>query len=121
MEHLNKLATLKEIGAIEYRIADQALDQNIRLHVIRRSLDNLIDTTPRKFWGILAQCRRALEAGDMLELVAGCALVRSMVPVTWGMLPAGYETTIGRKTKAGRVVDGVTYEHPLAATRVVVL
>lgn len=86
---LNPLATIKELGAIEWRINDANLDSHIRAACIRRNLDNLIDTTPRKFHGIILGCSKALEAGDYLELVAGLALIRSMVPTTYGMTPAG--------------------------------
>lgn len=86
---LNPLATIKELGAIEWRINDANLDSHIRAACIRRSLDNLIDTTPRKFHGIILRCLKALEAGDYLELVAGLALIRSMIPTTYGMTPAG--------------------------------
>ena len=91
MTTMNPLATLKEIGAIEWRINDAALDPRIKVACIRRSLDNLIDTTApaRKFHGIIAKCRAALDNGDTLDLLAGLALLRSMVPVTYGMIPAG--------------------------------
>ena len=107
MTYLNPLATLKELGAAEWRINDANLDSHIRAACIRRNLDNLIDTTPRKFHGIILGCSKALEAGDYLELVAGLALIRSMIPITWGMVPAGTLVTVGgvlyRKNKIGRV------------------
>lgn len=91
MNTMNPLATLKEIGTIEWRIHDAALDPRIKAACIRRSLDNLIDTTApaRKFHGIIAKCRAALDAGDTLDLLAGTALLRTMVPVVYGMLTAG--------------------------------
>ena len=91
MNHHNPLATLKEIGCIEWRINDANLDPRIKAACITRSLDNLIDTTApaRKYHGIIATCRRALERGDALEMLAGLALLRSMVPTTYGMIPAG--------------------------------
>ena len=105
---LNKLGTLKEIGAMEYRLADEKLDPNIRLHVLRRSLDNLIDTTPRKFHGIIAAARRALNDGDTLELTAALALLRSMVRMTYGCVLQGQVfEAVGRgihiKSKGGRI------------------
>ena len=91
MTTMNPLATLKEIGAIEWRIHDAALDPRIKAACIRRSLDNLIDTTApaRKFHGIIAKCRAALDAGDTLDLLAGISLLRSIIPTTYGMIPAG--------------------------------
>ena len=100
MTYLNPLATLKELGAAEWRINDANLDSHIRAACIRRNLDNLIDTTPRKFHGIILGCSKALEAGDYLELVAGLALIRSMIPTTYGLIPAG---------AAFRVPNGGTY------------
>ena len=100
MTYLNPLATLKEISCIEWRIHDAGLDPRIKAACIRRNLDNLIDTTPRKFHGIILGCSKALEAGDYLELVAGLALIRSMIPTTYGLIPAG---------AAFHVTDGGTY------------
>ena len=88
---MNPIATIKEIGAIEHRIHDATLHPNIKAACIRRSLDNLIDTTApgRKFHGIIGKCRVALDNGDTLDMLAGLALLRSMIPVTWGMVTAG--------------------------------
>ena len=109
MTTMNPLATLKEISCIEWRIHDAGLDPRIKAACIRRSLDNLIDTTApaRKFHGIIGKCRVALDDGDTLDLLAGLALLRSMIPITWGMVPAGTLVTVGgvlyRKNKIGRV------------------
>lgn len=127
MTNLNPLATLKEIGAIEYRLHDAELSPRIKAACIQRSLDNLIDTTPpRKFGAIIHRCRDALHAGDTLELVAGLALLRSMVPLTYGMIPAGTiyvlpgEDNLWKKSKSGKVSlqSGVLYPHPEAGQRV---
>lgn len=120
MNNLIPVATLKELGAIEHRINDATLNPNIKATCIRRSLDNLIDTTTRKFHGIILRCRAALDAGDTLELIAGLALIRSMIPITYGIIPAGTiytlpgEDTLWRKNKSGRVSlqSGVLYPHP---------
>lgn len=119
MNNLNPVATLKELGAIEHRINDATLNPNIKAACIRRSLDNLIDTTTRKFHGIILRCRAALDASDELELVAGLALIRSMIPITYGIIPAGTiytlpgEDTLWRKSKSGKVSmqSGVLYPH----------
>ena len=123
---MNPIATIKEIGAIEHRIHDVALHPAIKTACIRRSLDNLIDTTSpaRKFHGIIGKCRVALDNGDALDLLAGLALLRSMIPVTYGIIPAGTtyqlpgEDTLWRKSKSGKVSvqSGVMYPHPEAST-----
>ena len=118
----NPTAAIKEIGAIEHRLTDDVTDPYVTLHCIRRNLDNLIDTLPRKFWGILHRCRTALDAGDKLELVAGLALIRSMIPVTYGMLPAGATLRSSHmahpgpytKRKSGVELHGCIYPHPRA-------
>lgn len=117
----NRIATIKELGAIEHRINDATLHPNIKAACIRRSLDNLIDTTApaRKFHGIILRCRAALDAGDTLDLLAGLALIRSMIPTVYGIIPAGTiytlpgEDTLWRKSKSGRVSmqSGVLYAH----------
>lgn len=89
MNNLIPVATLKELGAIEHRINDATLSPRIKAACIRRSLDNLSETTPRKFHGIILRCRAALDAGDDLELISGIALIRSMIPIVYGMLTAG--------------------------------
>ena len=123
---MNPIATIKEIGAIEHRIHDAALHPNIKAACIRRSLDNLIETTSpaRKFHGIIGKCRVALDNGDTLDMLAGLALLRSMIPVTYGIIPAGTiyylpgEDAMWRKSKSGRVSlqSGVLYHHPDAST-----
>lgn len=120
----NRLAAIKEIGAIEHRLTDDVTDPYVTLHCVRRNLDNLIDTLPRKFHGIIAKCRSALDNGDTLDLLAGLALLRSMIPVTYGIIPAGTtyhlpgEDTLWRKSKSGKVSvqSGVMYPHPEANT-----
>lgn len=120
MNNLIPVAAIKDLGAIEHRINDATLSPNIKATCIRRSLDNLIDTTTRKFHGIILRCRAALDAGDTLELIAGLALIRSMIPITYGIIPAGTiytlpgEDTLWRKNKSGRVSlqSGVLYPHP---------
>lgn len=119
MNNLIPVATLKELGAIEHRINDAALNPNIKATCVRRSLDNLIETTPRKFHGIILRCRAALDAGDDLELISGIALIRSMIPIVYGIIPAGTiytlpgEDTLWRKSKSGKVSmqSGVLYPH----------
>lgn len=118
MTTMNPLATLKELGSIEWRINDANLDSRIRAACIRRNLDNLIDTTPRKFHGIILRCRKALDDGDYLDLVAGTALLRSMVPVVYGMLTAGTAfrvpnggTYVKRKEGPADIATGALFKH----------
>lgn len=122
---MNPIATIKEIGAIEHRIHDAALHPNIKAACIRRSLDNLIDTTApaRKFHGIIAKCRAALDAGDDLELISGIALIRSMIPTVYGMLTAGTAFKVDnggyyikRKNGIEEIHTSALYPHPEAST-----
>ena len=123
---LNPLASLKEIGAIEYRINDAGLNPDIKVSIIARGLANLFDTTPPKFYNIIRRCSKALDDRDYLELAAGLALLRSMIPLTYGIIPAGTlyhlpgEDVLWKKSKSGKVsvLSGVLYPHPAADTRV---
>lgn len=89
----NKLACLKEIGAIEHRVSDASLPPSVRRACIRRNVENLIaelTTTPAnaaKFGGILERLHG--QHTDELEIIAGCSLLRSLIPLTYGCIPAG--------------------------------
>lgn len=103
------LAVRKEIGAIHHRLAEAGLDLTIRRRIIYRHIANLHDTLPHKFWDICTRCEGANDAGDDLELIAGLALIQSMLPpLTYGCTLQGqvFEVTnrgMYRKNKAGRV------------------
>ena len=87
---INKLAVLKEIGAIEYRVSDTQISPALRRDCIARHVQNLIcDLQPQinKFGAILERLAARHTTED--ELVAGCALLRSLVPLTYGSIPAG--------------------------------
>lgn len=105
----NLLAVRKTIGAIHHRINERGLDINIRRRIIARQIEDLLDTLPRKFWGILHATKHAVERDDQLELVAGLALIQSMLPkMTYGCTLQGqvFEAEgrgLYRKNKAGRV------------------
>lgn len=105
----NLLAVRKTIGAIHHRMNEEGLDSAVRRRIIQRQLDDLLDTLPNKFWGILATCRHALDNGDNLELVAGLSLIESMLPpMTYGCVLQGQVFEVAnrglyRKSKAGRV------------------
>jgi hypothetical protein len=125
MTTYNKLAAIKELGAIEHRINDANLDRRIKATCISRNLDNLLDTLPPKFHGIILRCDRALRLNDYLELVAGLVLIRSLIPITYGMLPAGASFKIPSycgtfiKRKGWVEIDGSRHLHPPANTRVI--
>lgn len=89
----NKLACLKEIGAIEHRVSDASLPPSVRRACIRRNVENLIaeltTTAPNaaKFGGILERLHG--QHTDELEIIAGCTLLRSLIPLTLGCCTAG--------------------------------
>lgn len=105
----NLLAVRKTIGAIHHRIAEEGLNPAIRRRIIQRQLEDLADTLPHKFHSVIYGCERGLVSNDQLELVAGLALIQSMLPpMTYGCVLQGqvFEVAnrgIYRKNKAGRV------------------
>ena len=106
----NLLAVRKTIGAIHHRMQEQGLDTAIKRRIIMRQLEDLADTLPsRKFGKIVGRAIQAHGARDDLELIAGLALLESMLPpMTYGCVLQGqvFEVTnrgIYRKNKAGRV------------------
>ena len=111
--HFNKLAIIKELGSIEYRLADTSLSPALKRDIIARHVENLICDLSQhqaKFGAILERLAARYTTED--EIVAGCALLRSLVPVTWGCLPAGNYCQVPgkgiyRKTKEG-AVDAAT-------------
>lgn len=115
----NLLAVRKTIGAIHHRMNEEGLDPTIRRRIIQRQLDDLLDTLPNKFWGILATCHHALDNGDNLELVAGLSLIKSMLPpMTYGAVVAGTAvripnggTYIKRKTGAEEIHTSALFKH----------
>ena len=122
----NLLAAKKTIGGIHHRLAEQGLDTAIRRCIILRQLQDLADTLPRrKFGNLVGRCIQAHNEGDTLELVAGLALIESLLPKpTYGIIPAGTiytlpgEDALWRKSKSGKVsiASGVLYQHPEAST-----
>lgn len=106
----NLLAARKTIGAIHHRLQEQGLDTAIRRRIILRQLQDLADTLPsRKFGKVVGRAIQAHNERDDLELVAGLALIESMLPpLTYGCVLQGqvFEVTnrgMYRKNKAGRV------------------
>ena len=127
----NKLACLKEIGSIEYRLSDTTLSPVLRRDIIGRHVQNLIcdlTGTPAnaaKFGGILE--RLAARHTTDIEILAGCALLRSLIKVTIGAVPAGNmvrlpDGTVGTKRKEGlELPDGTLLAHPAPDTPVTVI
>ena len=120
----NLLAVRKTIGAIHHRIAEAGLDPSVRRRIIQRQLDDLLDTLPTKFEGIIRRCVGTNGAGDTLELVAGLCLIQSMLPpLTYGCILQGQVFEVDgramyRKNKAGRVelMTGTILPHFAADT-----
>ena len=86
----NRLSVLKELGAIEYRVADTQISPALKRDCIARHVQNLIcDLQPQinKFGAILERLAAKHTTED--ELVAGCALIRSLIQLTYGLIPAG--------------------------------
>ena len=122
----NLLAARKTLGAIQHRLQEQGLDPLVRARIIDRQIADLLDTLPKKFWGILRRCKLALDTGDHLELVAGLALIESLLPqLTYGCVLQGQVFEVDgrglyRKNKAGRVelLTGTILPHFDAGTPV---
>lgn len=124
MTSFNRIAVRKDIGAIRYRLADNHLDTTIKHQIIARHLDNLADTLPAKFQGIITRCKVA-NYNDRLELTAGLDLIAALVPATYGSIPAGTVFQInGRyfiKRKEGAEYRGIVEPHFLPQVRVTIV
>jgi hypothetical protein len=105
----NLLAVRKTIGAIHHRLAEINLHPMVRRRIIVRQIQDLQDTLPAKFEGIIIRIMNAHCENDTLELVAGLALIESMLPpLTYGCVLQGQVFEVAdrgmyRKNKAGRV------------------
>lgn len=124
MNSFNRLAVRKEIGAIRHRLFEQKIDPVIRRQIIGRHLANLVDTLPAKFHGIVTRCQVAL-CNDPLELAAGLDLIASLVPATYGSIPAGTVFKLnGRyfiKRKEGAEYRGIVEAHFHPSTRITIV
>lgn len=126
MKNFNRIAAIKEIGCALHRIHDASLDPAIKRRCLHRNIDNLIETIPIiKFAGILSCCKQAAIDGNYLELVAGLSLLDSMIPRTYGMLPAGSAFKVPGnpdtyiKRKGGVDFNGQLLPHPLSSTTII--
>jgi hypothetical protein len=127
----NKLACLKEIGSIEHRLSDTTLSPVLRRDIIQRHVTNLIcdliyvGNESAKFGGILE--RLANRHTSDTEILAGCALLRSLIPMTIGLCPAGTSVWLAggvlvTKRKEGvELGNGRMLEHPAPDTPVTVI
>lgn len=127
----NKLACLKEIGSIEHRLSDTTLSPALRRDIIERHVTNLIcdliyvGNESAKFGGILE--RLANRHTSDTEILAGCALLRSLIPMTLGAVPAGNMIRLPggvlvTKRKGGlELANGRMLAHPAPDTPVTVI
>lgn len=103
----NKLGARKELGTILHRIEEQDLDPIIRKRLIDRSLQNLLDTLPLRFVGIIGAAGLANLDGNLSEVKAGAEMMLSMIPLTYGAIPAGTVFVFGRSATCTRRKDGI--------------
>lgn len=129
VRNFNKLAVRKELGAILYRLKDESLGAGIKSALIERNLENLLDELDEtKLAGIVVKTATANRQGDFEEVEQGVLLLISLIPVTYGSIPAGTvfrlpggaELLTKRKGGVERFIDKPT-EYHLAADAVVVV
>lgn len=90
MTAINKLAARKELGAIAHRLNDASLDRSLAKRIIGRHIHNLVETLPPETFGeVLTALHDANEADDIDEIHAGVLLLQSLIPTTYGSIPAG--------------------------------
>ena len=127
--HFNKLAVIREIGAIEFRLADTSLSPALKRDIIARHVENLICDLSQhqaKFGAILERLAAKHTTED--EILAGCALLRSLIGITWGCVPAGAVVKIPnggfyvkRKDGAEDVATSALFKHFAADQPVILL
>lgn len=105
----NLLAVRKTIGAIRHRMNEEGLDSAIRRRIILRQLDDLLDTLPVQYEGVIRNTMGANAADDFEEVNAGLNIIEfRLPPLTYGCTLQGqvFEAPgrgLYRKNKAGRV------------------
>lgn len=114
MISFNRLAARKDIGAIRHRLAEAGLSVTLRHQLIARCLDNLADTLPQKYQGIVKRCQVA-NYNDPMELVAGLDLLAALIPATYGSITAGtvfkFQDRYFIKRKDGAEYRGIVEAH----------
>jgi len=125
MSNFNKLAARKELGAILHRLDEQGLHTNILRRIVRRHIDNLVDTLPTiEFGATLIVLRDALTMEKWGEIRTAANLLLDAIPTTYGSIPAGtvfkHLGALATKRKEGLDVQGhAAFVAHLAADRVV--
>lgn len=128
-ETFNKLAARKELGAILYRLADNALDAALRRRIIKRHLATLAETLPvAKFGNIIITMQDANLLENVDEVREGVHLLQSLIPTTYGCIPAGTAFSlpgcykVGIKRKNGIELPGkAAFAKHLEADEVITL
>lgn len=125
----NRLAARKIVGAIIHLLTGkhQPIPAPILRRIIAAHVRELYAILPRKFGGLVAKLDAENDAGNAagIEFAAGLDLILTLIPVTYGMLPAGAEfhrpgsDRIFRKLKGG--VQGATGHHPHPAASLTVV
>jgi hypothetical protein len=93
MTTYNRLAARKIIGAIAHLTTGrhQPIPNDVLRRIIDANIRELFAILPRKFGGIIAKLDELnmREESGTIEFAAGIDLILSMIPITYGMLPAG--------------------------------
>ena len=125
--NFNKVGTLKEIGAIAYRLNDAALPDALKAAIIARNIENLRDTLPTD-QGLMLDCLDAFnKVHDWPYLAEALQHLRAEIPITYGMVTAGTAFTLGglvwvkRKEFMATIDQGVPYAHLPADTPVTLI
>lgn len=115
----NVLMARKVVAHIRHRIAETGLDPAIRRRIILRQLDDLLDTLPVQFEGVIRNSMGANGADDFEELEAGLTIIEFRLPqLTYGAVVAGTAvripnggTYIKRKTGAEEIHTSALFKH----------
>jgi hypothetical protein len=126
----NRLAARKIVGAIIHLLTGkhQPIPAPILRRIIAAHLRELYEILPRKFGGVVSKLECENDAGNAaaLEFAAGLDLILSLVPSTYGGLPAGSRFTIDggedavlTKRKGGvELITGRVVPHLAADVRI---
>ena len=127
--NFNKVGTLKEIGAIEYRLNDVALPDALKAAIIARNIENLRDTLPADS-ALMLDCLDAFnKVHDWPYLAEALQHLRAEIPITYGMVTAGSalfftdpsDIWVKRKEFLENFEGTLRYPHPAADTPVTLI